>query len=1239
VARLLTASALLLYLSAPCVGDPVLLPAADDSALVLASDTGRVEAVEIAGERLEATGGFRLEDAVTGETAEPAGVMTGTEEGADWVGEAADLGLRVEARFRPLEEALEVGASLRDTTGEDRAVRLSFALGVDAVGWRWWDDMRRSQAIVDGNAYGGGRQHSDYPLCCIEDGRRALSMAIPLDPFVTHRLQYDAAARELRLTFDLGLSPAAEKFPSRAEVRFFIFFPDPEWGFRSAAERYYRMHPEPFTTHASTRGLWMTFHDLAEIPLAEDFHFGFHENGKNPAINRRLGVATLHYVMPGQIDVLLPFDAPRKQSFDEVEAWVRENAPREEVRDRWLERVQIMRECALERDDGELSYHTFYANWARGRLVYDCFVNSDPDLPVEHQHAAYMERALDAVDAQLEADGLDLDGVYLDNFGGGQPNFRREHFASVDHPLTFRGDPPRPCTLAGIGEHEYAQHLGDKHRPERHIVFANGWRRPQIFHSAVLDAGGTETYWATRQSRLGPQWDWCRVLMQGKVHCPLLKFDKDEINALFSHLEDYLAEATFYGFYPSIYTSGGWKHQSFWLDPGMYERYREQFRLYVPVVDLLQEAGWQPVTRARLSDERLGIERYGAPADGVFYLTLYNPLDQAQTVAIESNLRCESEDAVAVDLLHPDVWHGLPEGRAQFDTTVRSGECRAFLICGREEATRRLWERGMEALELTIEDPVVGPGLADLRASLGDITPDSENALLHEALKPLHEMAFRDTGFHDAGERHYIALRARECGVHLSAAIALDRGMHLGDALPMVDALPAGVAPTANRPGESWHGPATLLGRGDSGLPGPHERATFAALSAPDEPDLVGLMVRRSYRVTWPVALETAETADGAIVVRATNLTDEMIEGRVSAQAPEGFRVSPAQTDLRIEPGATETVRYEVTGPEGFAGEAGTTWRVERDGEPLGWAGRAVAWMEPDLNMVEKGDFEDWDGPPEGASLGGDAEVVAEGARAGAACLRTHADSAAEEHLCRWSLEVDGAPPESVLVSGWSRAEDVSGEPDKHYSIWVGARTVDDGWAHIGTVNFDTGTHDWQRRTAVFEVPRDVNLLNIWALFRGHAGTAWFDDVYVAPATGIRGHNLALDAEVVSEAPRAGVIADGEAGADAHALHLDANPEGHSLELRWPRPIQVSRAVLRWPQGERRPLSSTEFALQYHDGRGWTYWAVGHTYVPEQPSVLEAPPVVTDRLRFVQAPKGGPIDARDELHISEIEVY
>jgi len=331
-----------------------------------------------------------------------------------------------------------------------------------------------------------GRGRSAFPFCCIEDGRRSLSLAIPLDRCVTHRLLYDAKADELRLEYDFGLSTATEKFPSRADFRFFIYSTDPRWGFRAAAARYYELFPETFTTRARRGGLWMTFHDLEKIPYAEDFHFAFHENGRNPVFNRKLGVATLHYVLPGQLDVLLPFDAPRGLSFDEVEQFVRTDPKYSRQREHLLQRIRIMRDSVMFDPEGKPRITTFYANWARGRLVYDCHVNSDPDLPVAYAHVSYLDAILDKTDRDLKAKGLRLDGVYLDNFGGGIPNYRREHWASADHPLTFRRAADKPCEIGGVTEHEYAEHVRRKYASRRGIVFANSWTKPFLFHTFGL---------------------------------------------------------------------------------------------------------------------------------------------------------------------------------------------------------------------------------------------------------------------------------------------------------------------------------------------------------------------------------------------------------------------------------------------------------------------------------------------------------------------------------------------------------------------------------------------------------------------------------------------------------------------------------------------------------------------------------------------------------------------------------
>ncbi len=95
-----------------------------------------------------------------------------------------------------------------------------------------------------------------------------------------------------------------------------------------------------------------------------------------------------------------------------------------------------------------------------------------------------------------------------------------------------------------------------------------------------------------------------------------------------------------------------------------------------------------------------------------------------------------------------------------------------------------------------------------------------------------------------------------------------------------------------------------------------------------------------------------------------------------------------------------------------------------------------------------------------------------------------------------------------IQVVGWSRAENVSGPRNNNYGIWLDIEYVDDtrpgrvdDWVHLP---FDVGTHDWQRVETIFTPVRPIKYFTIYALFRSHSGTAWFDDVSVTPLLSTR---------------------------------------------------------------------------------------------------------------------------------------
>ena len=68
------------------------------------------------------------------------------------------------------------------------------------------------------------------------------------------------------------------------------------------------------------------------------------------------------------------------------------------------------------------------------------------------------------------------------------------------------------------------------------------------------------------------------------------------------------------------------------------------FKKYVPLCKVVAEAGWEPVTRAYSSDDRVYVERFGER-----YLTVFNDSTQRRmvTITIEGELPAKGRELVS----------------------------------------------------------------------------------------------------------------------------------------------------------------------------------------------------------------------------------------------------------------------------------------------------------------------------------------------------------------------------------------------------------------------------------------------------------------------------------------------------------------------------------------------------------------------------------------------------------------
>jgi len=98
------------------------------------------------------------------------------------------------------------------------------------------------------------------------------------------------------------------------------------------------------------------------------------------------------------------------------------------------------------------------------------------------------------------------------------------------------------------------------------------------------------------------------------------------------------------------------------------------------------------------------------------------------------------------------------------------------------------------------------------------------------------------------------------------------------------------------------------------------------------------------------------------------------------------------------------------------------------------------------------------------------------------------------------TVHLGQATPDPITISGWSRAENVSGDADANYSLYADV-VYNDGSPLYGQVApFDTGTHDWQAKSVTIHPEKPIHSITLHALLRYKTGRVWFDDVSLESA-------------------------------------------------------------------------------------------------------------------------------------------
>lgn len=545
---------------------------------------------------------------------------------SDFVGlEREALGIQLVSQTQTQGDASFHDVTLTHRGTEDRAVTLVYRVPVSGDACQWLEDPRRTtpveanQEYVNGAGFraGSNGRLSRYPFGAVTAGGRGKGMGIDMARPAFFRVGYNGATQTLFLAYDIGLT--REK--PTARLRFCQFEFDPAWGFRSALAQYYTLFPKHFETRVERQGLWMPFAKISDVNAWEDFGFAFKEGTNETLWDDKQGIVTFRYTEPMTWWMSMPEAMPRTVAAAVSEA--------QRLASEGDGRARALLSSGYHDEQGQFAARLLDTPWCDGAVWS---INSMPG--VSGEVTDFKNQWNPALIDRLYGDKrtADLDGEYIDSSEGyvtDELNFRRDHFAQTETPLTFSLDSRDVCIFRGLISFEYIRGIQQDVHAMGKLMMANSTPIRLCWLAPLLDVMGTETDWHP-----GGQWRpmsdrdllYRRVMCRGKPYCFLMNTEFDQ----FSHalVETYMKRSLAYGMFPGFFSHNA-SQGHYFTRPELYERDRALFKKYVPLCRRVAQAGWEPVTRARSSDASVYVERFGSQ-----FLTVLNDSDQTRSVTL-----------------------------------------------------------------------------------------------------------------------------------------------------------------------------------------------------------------------------------------------------------------------------------------------------------------------------------------------------------------------------------------------------------------------------------------------------------------------------------------------------------------------------------------------------------------------------------------------------------------------------
>ncbi len=587
---------------------------------------------------LRGSGGFSIEEVLRpkGEVRKleaVKGKLSGSGKGCRFAGGIESAGLEIRAGFKG-GEFIDVRGEVRDLTGMDRALKVKFTLPVNLTGWTWENTTATARTIKPGGHEPSRREDFLYlgikgdgfadeiagvlplkvnklPFSCVTRGKEGLALALPIqEPRV---FLIEAAPEGLSITLSLGVTPITKKFPSRASFRFAIYPVDPEWGIRSACERYHKLFKELFRVRLNRHGNCGTLSVQRGLP-AEDLAaigWAFQENdyqwteGELPpqvaALAEKFNLVSFHWRGPWYWF----HEAPGDISRDAQMALLKAQA---EGRAKGAHGINNQLCGCPDTISAKGGFNSHLVN-SEGKLEriyfaypqYSCWLlpmNMDPNLPEPNRGSLardwqFRYRKVWKKKSFRGPRAVAYDA--LDDFSGHRRlNFRRAHIAVMDVPATFDPESGELCQVKGFGDWAWARHHGKLVRNDGGKIMANcNIEYAMMFCGPHLDV-------IFRERRLA---------------------DNDEEKLSTHRMLLGAKPVVFIGGRREPRTPKPWRKMAdrallFGMAPGETGLHAE-LKEHMPVMQKIASAGWRPVPHAHAKG--LWVERFGDKPGKLFF--------------------------------------------------------------------------------------------------------------------------------------------------------------------------------------------------------------------------------------------------------------------------------------------------------------------------------------------------------------------------------------------------------------------------------------------------------------------------------------------------------------------------------------------------------------------------------------------------------------------------------------------